>query len=41
MECHNMPDGWNDKAHSWSMRKFEDIGGANVYWNYFPATEGV
>ena len=41
MECVQLPSEWVNKARSFSVRKFQDIGGARVAWNYFPATEGV
>ena len=41
MDCVNVDDSWRNRARSYSVRKFQDIGPAKVYWAYFAATEGI
>ena len=41
MDCINLPDDWRNRAHSYSIQKYQDIGPAHVYWTYFAATEGI
>lgn len=41
MDCINVDDDWRNRARSYSVRKFQDIGPAKVYWTYFAATEGI
>ena len=41
MDCINVDDDWRNRARSYSVRKFQDIGPAKVYWTFFSATEGI
>ena len=41
MECINVEDDWRNRARSFSVRKFQEIGPAKVYWTHFSATEGI
>ena len=41
MDCINVEDDWRDRARSFSVRKFQSIGPAKVYWTHFSATEGI
>ena len=41
MDCINVEDDWRNRARSFSVRKFQNIGSAKVYWTHFTATEGI
>ena len=41
MECINVEDDWRNRARSFSVKKFQDIGPAKVFWMHFSATEGI
>ena len=41
MDCIDLPSGWRNKATSYSIQKYKDIGPARVFWHQFTATEGI